>query len=88
MSDRLLNPNDRRELLRELRELVLNHGATGPESPSIRQRLRAYARVSWLAARLSWLETEDLLTSSGEMPRVDLDVTADLTYQNGVAIRR
>lgn len=73
-----LNVNDHRALLDELRNLAMNHGAHGMDSPSIRARLRAYQRVSWLAARLAWLETEDLLTSSGEMPRVDPDSTAEL----------
>lgn len=73
-----LNVNDRRALLEELRALAMNHGATGMESPSLRQRLRAYQRAAWLAARLTWLETEELLTSSGEFPRIDPDATVVL----------
>lgn len=73
-----LDVNNRRALLEELRALALNHGATGMESPSMRQRLRAYQRAAWLAARMTWLETDELLTSSGEMPRIDPDVTAPI----------
>lgn len=73
-----INVNSGRALLEELRHLAMNHGATGLQSPSTKQRLRALQRVSWLAARMAWLETEELLTTSGEMPRVDLDDTADL----------
>lgn len=73
-----LNVNDRRALLEELRHLALNHGATGMESPSMRQRLRAYQRVTWLAARMTWIETDELLTSSGEMPRIDPDATTPI----------
>ncbi len=76
--ERLVYVNDHRALLEELRHLVLNHGVTGPESPNLRQRLRALSRVSWLAARIAWLHTDELLTSSGEMPRIDPDTTADV----------
>lgn len=73
-----LDINNRRALLEELRHLVLNHGATGLESPSMRQRLRAHARVAWLSSRITWLETEDLIASTGEIPAVDPDATVPI----------
>ena len=84
-----LNVNDRRALLEELRALAMNHGASGMESPNLRQRLRAYQRVTWLAARMTWIETDELLTSSGEMRRIDPDTTVVMsrpmvvTYPDG-----
>ena len=73
-----INVNDVKALLEELRHLVLNHGATGPQSPNLRQRLRVYSRISWLAARMAWLETDDLITSSGVAAEDDPESTGDI----------
>lgn len=74
----LILVNDHRALLEELRRLVLNHGVTGPESPNLRQRLRALSRVSWLAARIAWLHTDELIGSSGIMAADDPENTGDV----------
>lgn len=76
--ERLVYVNDHRALLEELRHLVLSHGVSGPESPNLRQRLRALSRISWLAARIAWLHTDELIGSSGIMTAEDPERTADL----------
>jgi hypothetical protein len=53
--------NDVGALLVELRDLVNNRQAFGLQTPDLRTRLRAYARVQWLVARMTWLETDAFL---------------------------
>jgi len=74
--DAMIFVNDPRLLVEELRALVMNHGASGLDSPVTAARLRAQARVSWLAARLTFLESEELLSNG--IQAGDQDDTADL----------